>query len=139
MSSYTDPELRWLVASQKELHVCFRDDHAKCVMGSRLRNDLIGYLEDKNLLDIDWDDLSEEQRAIISDACYDALCNDAPVVFEYELEQDFGPYPAHIRGVPGCYFLDITERDPIGPFATLDLAKKAFEFGFGNLISDSSE
>ena len=139
MSSDMDPELKWLLASQNEMRGVVTGDYAKSVIKSKLHNELIGYLEDKKLLDMDWNDLSEEQREIISDACYEALCNEAPVVFEYELEQDFGPYPAHIRGVPGCYFLDIAERDPIGPFANIKLAKKAFDFGFGDLISDGSE
>jgi len=79
-----------------------------------------------------------EQQETLSDACYAVLCDNAPVVFEYELEQDFGPYPAYIRGVAGCYFLDVLERDPIGPFGNIDLAKQAFDFGFGELLAENN-
>jgi hypothetical protein len=55
---------------------------------------------------------------LLSEACFDALTTNAPVVCEYQVTQDFGPYPVFIRGVPGVYFIDAIERDPMGPFAT---------------------
>ena len=139
MSEDIDAEAKWLLASLNEMRGAVTGRYAISVIKSQLCSDLLEYVDDKHLLEIDWDVLSAEQRETLSEACHAVLCDNAPVVFEYDLEQDFGPYPASIRGVAGCYFLDILERDPIGPFANLDIAKKAFEFGFGDLISHSSE
>lgn len=136
MTVVIDPDAKWLLESQNEMRGAVTGSYAISVIKSELHSNLIEYVNDKHLLEIDWGLLSSAQRESLSDACYAVLCDDAPVVFEYELEQDFGPYPAYIRGVSGCYFLDITERDLIGPFTSLDLAKKAFEFGFGDLKLD---
>ena len=133
MINEIDPEAKWLLGSQQELQVGLTEEHTVAVCKSELRELVISYLDDYSIIDSDWNELSPEQQGKLADASFSALINGSPQVFEYELEQDFGPYPAFIRGVLGCYFLDVLERDPIGPFADLDLAKKAFEFGFGEL------
>ena len=138
MTSDVDADAKWLLSCLNEMRGEVTNGFAFSVIKSDLNANLMEYLDDKQLLEIDWEDLSTEQREMISDACYAVLCDNAPAVFEYELEQDFGPYLAYIRGVKGCYYLDIAERDPIGPFADIDLAKKAFEFGFGELKSTTS-
>jgi hypothetical protein len=139
MTQMIDPDANWLLVSQNEMRGAVTGSYAMSVFKSQLCSDLLEYVDDRHLLETDWDVLSAEQRETLSDACYAVLCDNAPVVFKYELEQDFGPYPAYIRGVEGCYFFDILERDPIGPFSSLDLAKKAFEFGFDDLKSHDSE
>jgi len=139
MTSDAANDAKWLLSCLNEMKGEVTDGFAVSVTKSALNADLMEYLDDKQLLEIDWEDLSDEQRETLSDACYAVLCDNAPVLVEYELEQDFGPYPAYIRGVKGCYFLDIMERDPIGPFANVDLAKKAFELCFGEIILDDSE
>lgn len=133
MADAIDFDALWILGSQAELKGEITGDYAKSVCGSQLRSDLINYLGDSTILDIGWEQLTDDQRDALADACYAVMLENAPQVIEYELEQDFGPYPAFIRGVAGCYFLDVLERDPIGPFASLDLAKRAFEFGFGEL------
>lgn len=82
-----------------------------------------------------WNLLTEDQRTELTDACYSAMLELAPAIVEYELEQDFGPYPALIRGVKGCYFLDALEREPLGPFPNIVLAKQGFEFEYGEVKS----
>lgn len=133
MAEALDPDALWLLGSQGELRGEITGDYAKTVCQSQLRGDVIEYLGDGSLLDAGWDQLTDDQREELADACYVVMLKNAPQVLEYELEQDFGPYPAFIRGVAGCYFLDMLERDTIGPFSTIELAKKAFEFGFGEL------
>jgi len=134
MASDFEHDINWIRSCLDNLSGKIKDGFAISVCNSPLRDNLIEYLGDKSLLEISWEQLNAHQRDILSDACYDILRNDAPIVFEYELEQDFGPYSAFIRGVNGCYFLDVLERDPIGPFGNIDLAKQAFDFGFGELL-----
>jgi hypothetical protein len=99
----------------------------------------VKYLDDPAITDTDWDQLDQEQRELLSEACYEALTNEAPQVAEYEVTQDFGPYLVFIRGVPGVYFIDALERDPTGPFATLTQARKGLELNFAGLITDGAK
>ena len=139
MAKESAAEAKSILPSLTEMQGAIQGDYVKSIMKSELREELEQYIDDKSIFNNDWEHLTEYQREIISDACEEILKNSAPIVIEYELEQDFGPYPGFIRGVKGCYFLDVMERDAIGPYADIEQAKLAFDFLFGEFLSDAEE
>lgn len=68
------------------------------------------------------------------DRAYEILLDDAPVVREYEAEQDKGAYSVVIRGVQGIYFIQAVEYDDFGPYETLSVAEEAVDQHFGEFL-----
>lgn len=69
-------------------------------------------------------EMSVEDLAILEDACWDLLSNDAPEVESYWAQFDDSlPYTVRIRGVPGAYVVTATEQDLEGPFSTFEVAQ----------------
>ena len=123
----------------------FRDDtltvdHVIAVCLSSLRPKLEAYLGvDARLMGQPSNSWSEAEFAILQEACYEVLTNDAPLAADYEATQDFGPYGVYVRGVPGIYFIDAIERERCGPFATLDLAADVAALNYSDLITRGLE
>lgn len=82
------------------------------------------------ILDEEWAELNTDQREWLSEACHEALTNEAPEAARYEVTGSFEPYPVLIRDVPGAYFTEALESDPLGPFATLELSKDGVELNY---------
>lgn len=55
------------------------------------------------------DKLCNDDLDYLKDAALDSLSNYAPIVKEYEAEQDKGVYPINIVGVDGCYIVCASE------------------------------
>lgn len=70
------------------------------------------------------------------DTIIDILINDAPVVKEFEAEQDKGVYSIQIRGFSGAYFVWATEYGNSEIFASQKHAENYVQENFGEFISD---
>ena len=78
-----------------------------------------------------------ENRYACEDDCdraWEILMDDAPIVREYESEQDKGAYAVVIRGVEGVYFIQAVEYDDLGPYETLSEAEEAVDQYFGEFL-----
>ena len=53
----------------------------------------------------------------------------------FTAEQDLGPYPICICGVPGAYYVEAFEHDDIGLFSTLEEARSEVDFHYGEFIT----
>lgn len=78
--------------------------------------------------------LDENSFARLHDAALDALLNSGIIVESYEAEQDKGAYSINIIGVPGAYYVEAPEYDDLGVFDTLEDARRALEFAYGEFI-----
>ena len=68
------------------------------------------------------------------DRAWEILIDNAPIVREYEAEQDKGAYAVVIRGVEGVYFIQAVEYDDLGPYETLSAAEEAVDQHFGEFL-----
>ena len=68
------------------------------------------------------------------DRAREILMDDAPVIREYEAEQDKGAYAVVIRGVEGVYFIQAVEYDDLGLYETLSDAEEAVDQHFGEFL-----
>ena len=68
------------------------------------------------------------------DSAWEILMDGAPIVREYEAEQDKGAYAVVIRGVEGVYFIQAVEYDDLGPYETLSDAEEAVDQQFGEFL-----
>ena len=68
------------------------------------------------------------------DRAWEILMDDAPVIREYEAEQDKGAYAVVIRGVEGMYFIQAVEYDDLGPYETPSEAEEAVDQHFGEFL-----
>ena len=78
--------------------------------------------------------LSEDILGYLQDAAVDALSNYAPIVKEYEAEQDKGVYPINIVGVDGCYIVCASEYPNSEIFNSLSDAKDYVDFNYGEFL-----
>ena len=136
-SKDVDPQVRALLAGLRNLRKGLNGANTQAVCRSNLRKHVVACLSDnhisKTIIDKHWDQLSEDHREWLISVCYDALRNEAPQVAEFEVAQDCEAYPVYVRGVPGVYFIDGGEGDPLGPFATLELAEDAVNYHYWGL------
>jgi hypothetical protein len=85
-------------------------------------------------------EMSDADYDHIEDACIDALISDAPVVEEFEAEQDKGVYSVIVQGVPGAYIVFAPEYDHAGVFSSMDEALSYVDVQYGEfLIQNSGE
>jgi hypothetical protein len=80
------------------------------------------------------DKLSEDSLGYVIDAALDSLSNYAPIVKEYEAEQDKGVYPINIIGVNGCYIVCASEYPNSEIFNSLDEAEYYVNFNYGEFL-----
>ena len=78
--------------------------------------------------------LSEDTLGYIIDAALDSLSNYAPIVKEYEAEQDKGVYPINIIGVNGCYVVCASEYPNSEIFNSLSDAEDYVNFNYGEFL-----
>ena len=78
-----------------------RLEHLEAVRSSILHAALEQYVSDPSLLTRPLSQLSDDEYADLHDAVSDGLLNEAPIVEEYEAEQDKVVYSIQIHGVPG--------------------------------------
>ena len=78
--------------------------------------------------------LSEDTLGYLIDAALDSLSNYAPIVKEYEAEQDKGVYPINIVGVNGCYVVCASEYPNSEIFNTLNEAEYYVNFNYGEFF-----
>jgi uncharacterized membrane protein YhaH (DUF805 family) len=114
-----------------------RASHVSAICRSALRSRVISYLDEgrRELVDTPFNELTTDEQGFLLNACIDVLINEAPEVARYEVTRTFGPYAVVIRGVRRVYFYQALEHDVIGPFDSIEQAKRAVEFDFGDLIS----
>ena len=77
--------------------------------------------------------LTPDLEAAADDAI-EFLENEAPVVKEYEAEQDEGVYKVTIRGFSGVYFVQAIEYDDSEVFITLKQAKEYVMENYGEFL-----
>lgn len=70
------------------------------------------------------------------DTIIDILTNNAPVVKEFEAEQDKDVYSIEIRGLSGAYFVWAAEYDDSEIFTSRKDAENYVQENFGEFISD---
>jgi hypothetical protein len=75
-----------------------------------------------------------DAQGVAYDYAVDFLTNEAPVVSEYEAEQDKGVYNVTIRGFPGAYFVQANEYDDSEVFPTLKAAEEYVSEQFGEFL-----
>jgi hypothetical protein len=80
------------------------------------------------------DALTEDQSNELHDIAYDTLRNEAPVVEQFEAEQDKGAYYVTLRGIRGAYFVEAPESDDEGVFSTLAQAQRCLQLHYGEFI-----
>ena len=78
--------------------------------------------------------LSEDTLGYLIDAALDSLSNYAPIVKEYQAEQDKGVYPINIVGVNGCYIVWAAEYDWSDIFNSLEEAEQYVDLTFGEFL-----
>jgi hypothetical protein len=78
--------------------------------------------------------LSEDTLGYLIDAALDSLSNYAPIVKEYEAEQDKGVYPSNIIGVDGCYVVRASEYPNSDIFNSLSDAEDYVNFNYGEFL-----
>jgi len=78
--------------------------------------------------------LSEDTLGYLIDAALDSLSNYAPIVKEYEAEQDKGVYPINIVGVNGCYIVCASEYPNSDIFNSLSDAEDFVNFNYGEFL-----
>jgi len=78
--------------------------------------------------------LSEDSLGYLIDAALDSLANYAPIVKEYEAEQDKGIYPINIVGVNGCYIVCASEYPNSEIFNSLSDAEDYVNFNYGEFL-----
>lgn len=111
--------------------------HLESVLKSSLRGVVSEYLFDLGIkIKADIGLIGADELDSLQDACFEALTQDAPCVKEYEVEQDFGPYGVYVMGVSGVYFISALERDPIGPFTTVEAAQEGVLINFDGMFTD---
>ena len=90
---------------------------------------------DRNAIDLtDVDKLCDDELDYLKDAALDSLSNYAPIVKEYEAEQDKGVYPINIVGVNGCYIVWAAEYDWSDIFNSLEEAEQYVDLTFGDFL-----
>ncbi len=75
---------------------------------------------------------SEIERAY--DVIIDFLNNEAPVVKEFEAEQDKGAYSVQIRGLGGAYFVCAPEYEDSEVFLSKKDAENYVQLNFGEFL-----
>jgi hypothetical protein len=90
------------------------------------------YSKDIDLSNIE--KLSEDSLGYLIDAAFDSLSNYAPIVKEYEAEQDKGVYPINIVGVNGCYVVCASEYPNSEIFNSLSDAEDYVNFNYGEFL-----
>jgi hypothetical protein len=132
--SKVDPDAQALLSGMRNLRDGLADTSTQAVCRSNLSKHVLAYLKKgkvaTTVVTTDWDKQSQDERELLSEACYVALTNEAPAVAEYEVSGDFGPYSVFIRGVSGAYFIEAIERDPMGPFPTLTTARAGVDLNW---------
>lgn len=70
------------------------------------------------------------------DLIIDVLINEAPVIKEYEAEQDKGVYSIQLRGFSGAYFVTAPEYSDSEMFLTQEAADHYIQLDFGEFIKE---
>lgn len=91
-------------------------------------------LDSKEIYLSNIDKLSEDSLGYVIDAALDSLSNYAPIVKEYEAEQDKGVYPISIVGVDGCYIVCASEYPNSEIFNSLAEAEYYVNFNYGEFL-----
>jgi hypothetical protein len=131
------PEAKELLYGLGNLRGRLEPTHLEAVLNSDLRTNVLDYFaEQEVIVASNFENLSSDDLDLLHDACFEALTQHAPVVSEYEVEQDFGPYTIAVMGVPGAYFISALERDPIGPFYSIEAAHEGVLVDFEGLFVD---
>lgn len=90
---------------------------------------------DRKAIDLtDVDKLCDDDLDYLKGAALDSLSNYAPIVKEYEAEQDKGVYPINIVGVDGCYIVCASEYPNSEIFNSLSDAKDYVDFNYGEFL-----
>ena len=116
-----------------------RLEHLEAVRNSSLQEELKQCVADTSVLSRPLSKLSDDEYADLHDAVSDVLMNSAPIVEEFEAEQDKGVYSVQIHGVPGAYFVTATEYDSEGLFHSLDDARDCVQSNWGEFLVDASD
>lgn len=115
-----------------------RLEHLEAVRNSSLQEELKQYVVDTSVLSRPLSKLSDDEYADLHDAVSDVLMNSAPIVEEFEAEQDKGVYSVQILGVPGAYFVTAAEYDSEGLFQSLDDARDCVQSNWGEFLVDGN-
>jgi hypothetical protein len=125
MPSYKDPQFTEACKSlskNKLIREALRDEFGKNA------TDILRILSQGKSLPLEF------QSAL--DAVMDILTNEAPVVKQFEAEQDKGVYSIQIRGFAGAYFVSAAEYGDSEIFASRKHSEDYVQQNFGEFISD---